>query len=318
MKKIKLLVILFALAFTANAQKDWSKVNFSKEYKSKFKISGGAAKVLKKNKTFVAGYTIGQATVMKGSEKTANAAVFAEASLAGVSPEAYQKMVDDLYKELIDELTKAGLTITDGEDVINSAFAKKQLAKGDKKIIIGNTGDKPSYEGKKSVVDASIFGYTAGAGAVMRDVSFPPRNKNIYITTKKIYGNFYQNLALKEGFNLLFINFNVSFASFDGGRGYKNVKLSTKPVISIKANVQLITPKGGYSWITYEKEVWGSGDWSKGMGKTKDNKSTAGLLGLARSSEYAINADSQKYLSEVNDIISNFQKDIVKGIKAAL
>ena len=312
MRQLKLTILTLGLlmAFQSQAQKDWSKVDFSDEYKATYKIGGKTAKSLHSNKTFVPGYTISQAMLMKGSQSSSAlqsggpTTVYSRAILIGVDQESYQQMVDDLYKELMDELSKAGLTMTDGTDVLATAYAQKQLAKGSKKISIKNTGSNPTYEGKKPIDSNSIYGYTAGAGAVLSDMSFPPRNKNIFLTSKKIYGNFYQYLSDKEGFNQLFVSHYISFASFDGGRGYKDVKISTQPVLSIKTSIGLINPKG-YGEISFKKEIWGSGDWAKDVQKIK-------------SGEYEIIADSDAYISEVKAIISNLQKDIVKNIKASL
>ncbi len=319
--KLTLLFLAIILAIQSKAQKDWSKVDFDKEYKRSSTIKGSAAKLLSKNKVFIAGYTISQATEMKGSETSSalqsgsSKSVFAEAELGGINREDYQQMVDKLFQDLVSELTAAGLNITNGDEIIASSYAQKQLAKGDKKIYIGTYGENPSYEGKRKLTDGSILGYPTWA--VIRDLSFPPTNTNYYSTNKLVYGNFYQKLAESESCNLLYVSFKITFAFFDGGRGYKDVKLATKPAIAVKATVGLANAKGG-GQILYKKDVWGSDAWVKEMGKTKDNQSTADFFGLARSADYAIIANSDDYLSEVNAIISNLQKDIVKGIKESL
>ncbi len=310
MKQFTILTAILILSFQSYAQKDWSKVDFSDEYKATYKIGGKTSKALHNNKTFIIGYTIGQATLMKGSQSSSSLqsgspkTVYSRATIIGINQDDYQQMVDDLYKELMDGLAGAGLTMTDGEDVLATAYAKKQLAKGSSKIYIYNTGDNPTYKGKKSIDRNSIFGYTAGAGAVLTDISYPPRNKNVFLTSKAIYGNFYQYLADKEGYNLLSMNHFISFASFDGGHGYKNVKISTQPVISIKTSIGLMNPKGGAE-IYFKKEIWGTGKWAKDIRKIDSGK-------------YEIVADSDAYIAEVKTIISNLQKDIIKNIKASL
>jgi len=322
MKQLKrtLLIIALFIGFQSQAQKDWSKVDFTKDYKGKSKIGGGMAKSLKNDKTFVSSYAIGQAIVMKGSETSgalqsgSRKTVFSEASLDGISREEYQQMSDELYQELIAELKNAGLNITTGEDVIASAFAKKQLAKDDAKIQIGSTGNAPSFDGKRKVDEGSMPGYPVGQ--VLRDLTFPPRDVNTYQTKKRIYGTFYQNLGVKEGFNLLHIKFFVSFASFEGGKGYKSVNLNTAPQLAVKVQLWMMGPKGSAD-IWYEKDIYGNNDWLVEMGKTKDNQGDAEFFGLARSADYSITANSSAYLSEVKSIISNLQKDIVKHIKVS-
>ncbi len=314
-------LITIALSLQVTAQKDWSKVNFSKEYKRNVNIKGGPAKLLAKNKTFIAGYTISQATEMKGSETSSALqsgnmkSVFAEAELGGINREDYQQMVDKLYQSLVKELKTVGLNITNGDEIIASAYAQKQLAKGDDKIFIGSTGANPSYEGKRKIKDGTILGYPTGT--IIRDLSFPATNTNIYATSKLVYGNFYQKLVESEACNLLFVNFKITFAYFDGGKGYKSVKLDTKPAIAVKATIGLINAKGG-GQIAYKDDVWGSDTWVKEMGKTKDNQGAADFFGLARSADYAIIANSDAYLNELSSIISNLQKDIVAGLKESL
>lgn len=315
--KVLFLLLLFLSGFVF-AQKDWSKVDFSKEYKGKFKIGGASAKSLKNNKTFVNSYTVSQATTMKGSEKSATKAIFSEVSLGGVSNESYQEMVDELYQVFVDELNAAGLQVTEGEEVVASDFVKDKVSNNKKDENIGSVGENTMYEGKKKITEGSMPGYRVWA--VHNDVSFIPRNKIIYSTSNLIKsGNFYGKLASKENVNLLSVAYQVTFASFDGGRGYKDIKLSTNPVVAVSVSVSLITPNGAFNKIFYDKlPAWGSADWSEGIEKSKDNKSTAEFLGLARSAEYEVTADSQKYLGEVKAIIGNLQKDIVKNIAASL
>jgi len=315
--KVRILVLVSLLMTgTLFAQQDWSKVDFTKEYKGKVKMNKASVQSLQENKTFVNGYTISQATVMKGSEQSATKAVYSEVALAGINNDDFQQMVDDLYKEFMLDLADAGMKPTEGDDVLATEFVKAKLAKAKKDEYIGSTGDSPAYEGKKKIQDGSIPGY--GAGAVIRDVSFPARNKNIYQTSNILKsGNFYLKLATGEGYNLLGINFYITFASFDGGKGYKDIKLSTQPVMAVSATISLVNASGGSCWVTYDKlPVWASADWSEGMDKGKDNQSDAEFLGLARSAEYEITANSDKYLAEARAIISNLQKDIVKLISS--
>lgn len=129
---------------------------------------------------------------------------------------------------------------------------------------------------------------------------------------------FYGNLARKENINIIIVRFYVSFANFDQSKGYKDIKLATRPQLAIRAQVELYIPKGTFATITYEKPVWGSDAWASDITKTKDNKHTAEFLGLARSAEYAIKADEAAYLKEVKAIISHWQRDIAKGLQENL
>ncbi|MBU2651347.1 MAG: hypothetical protein KKA81_10460 [Bacteroidetes bacterium] len=314
--RIILLLSLF-IAGTLMGQQNWNKVDFEKEYKRKVKIGGAAAKSLKNNKTFISNYAVSQATTMTGSNTSSTKAVYSEVSLGGLTNESYLQMTNELYEEFVKELTAAGLQITDGTDVLASEFVQEKMSKDKGSDFIGSTGDQPYYEGKKKITDGAIPGYTAWA--VTRDITFRPANKNIYYTSNIIKsGNFYQKLSTREDVNLLDVNYFVAFASFEGSRGYKDIKLSTQPVMSVGVQIKLITPNGSGNWITYSKGIWGNADWSEGIVKGKDNKNASEALGLARSAEYDIAANPEKYVEELKAIIINLQKDIVKGIREEL
>ena len=318
---MKTTILLFAgilISGFAIGQKDWSNVDFADEYKLKVKIRNKSAKMLKNNKTFVNEYTVSQATTMKGNERSATKGVFSEVAFSGIDNEAYQQMVDELYLNLVKELENAGLQISNGDEVLASDYARKRLKKDKKNEFVGNTGENPAYEGKMKFTDGAILGY--GAWAVTRDVSFPPTNKNRLVSNNRVtYGLFYQNASKDSEANLLGLHFYVAFANFDGGRGYKDIKLETEPALSVNAQVQLTTANGAFNKVFFKKlPAWGSTEWSEGIEKGKDNKHMAEFLGLARSAEFEITANSEKYLSEVKSIIGKMQKDIVAAIKAEL
>lgn len=318
---MKTTILLFASILVSGfvfGQKDWSNVDFANEYKMKVKIGGKSAKMLKNNKTFVNEYTVSQATTMKGNERSATKGVFSEVSLSGLDNEAFQAMVNELYHDLVAELEKAGLQVSDGSEVLASDYVQKRMKKDKKNEFAGNTGENPAYEGKMKITDGAILGY--GAWAVTRDVSFPPTNKNRLVSDNRVTaGLFYQNASKDAEVNLMGLHFYVAFANFDGGRGYKDIKLETEPVLSVNAEVQLITPNGAFNKVFFNKlPAWGSKEWSEGIEKGKDNKHMSEFLGLARSAEFEITANSEKYLSEVKSLIGKLQKDIVAGIKAEL
>lgn len=316
-KNILILVALFT-CLSVSAQKDWSKVDFGSAYKAKYKIGGAAAKSLKANKTFINGYTVSQATTMKGSKKSASKAIYSEASIGGLNDADFQKMVDELYAEFVKELTAAGLTITDGTDVMETAFVKKKLSKPKKNEFIGDIGESKPYEGKKGPLDDTMAGY--GLGGVTRDLSFQPNGKVVYLTSNAIKsGLFYGNLSKKEKVNLISVRFLLSFATFDGGRGYKSINLSTEPLLSLSMQATLVTANNSINFISYAKlPARGGKGWSQGLKKSKDNRSNAEFFGLARSADFELTADSEKYLAEVRAMISGLQKDIAKQIKAKL
>ena len=132
-------------------------------------------------------------------------------------------------------------------------------------------------------------------------------------------GLFYGNLSKKEKVNLISVKFLVSFATFDGGRGFKSINLSTKPLLALSLQATLVTANGSINFISYAKlPAVGGEDWSLGLKKGKDNRSDAEFFGLARSADFELTADSDKYLAEVRAMISALQKDIAKQIKAKL
>lgn len=316
MKKGITLIISILLSVAVFAQKDFSSVNFGDEYKVKTKISGGFAKSLKSSPSFISNYQLHQATVMKGSESTATTAVFAEIKLNGITQESYQKLADEMYQELVSEFKNAGINIVNGEEVLQSKPAQKKIAKAGNGDLFGKTSSNPAYEGKRKISEGSMPGY--GAWAVLRDISFPPSNTNLLFESNTISnGTFQMGLAKKTAVNIITVDFYVSFASFDGGRGYKSIGIEVNPVIAVNMIVGMYAPNGSFNYIEYKKmPVWGTDEWSQGVSKTDENDGSA--FGLSSSADFQVTADEDKYITEVKSIISNLQKDMVKNIKSEL
>jgi len=311
------ITILLSMMIVASAfsQKDWSKVDFADNYKRKVKLSSGFSKELKSGKTFIANYQLHQATVMKGSETTATSGVHAEISLNGIEVEAYQNLADEMYQELVSQLKSLGANIVTGDELLQSPYVQKKTGKVKEDDIIGNSGENPSYPGKKKITDGSIMGY--GAWAVTRDLNFPVRNINYLFKNNILGGSFLYKTAMKEKVNLMSVDFYISFASFDGGRGYKDISIEVNPVIAVNMVVQLYGPKGGKNFVEYKKlPVWGGTDWSMGVEKTKENDGS--FWGLSSSADFQVTANAEKYMEEVSSIIQNLQKDMVQGIKEEL
>lgn len=316
-KKIKIVLVL--CVFTLGnifAQKNWDNYNFEKENKRKVTVKGASAKSLKANKSLIARYEIGQAIFMKGTQRSSRSSdMFSKISLGGLNNENYQKMVNELHQEFEKELTNIGLKLTTGEDVMTTKTAQKYIKKNKDHFFIGNIGNKTIIEGKKKISEGSIPKYPVGA--VVRDVKFQPTNKVVYYTDNVFQsGLMNQNMTTKEKVNLITAKYFVTFASFDGGKGYKKITLSTKPILAVGVEFTIMTPGAKMVYIIYGKlPIWGSSNWSKGIVETKDNEGMSTLLGLARSTGYAVDANSELFLNEVKAIISALQKDIVKAIK---
>ncbi len=318
MKTFNLLFVLLLLSIALNAQTDWSKVDFAEKYDLEIKIKGKSAKALVNDKTFIADYVVSQATTMKGSEKTATNAVYSEVDLIGIDQEKFQAMVNKSYKQLSELLLGIGLNLTNGEDLLNSNYAQKKISKASKLEFVGNTGNEPAKTGKMKITNGMILGYPAIA--VTRDISFPPTNVNRYASNNNISaGLFYQNMAKKEKFNLITIHYYVSFATFEGGKGYKNISLSTNPVMAVTVSTMIYTTDMGWVPLYFKKmPVWAGVQWSEGVFKTDDNKSAAEFFGLARSGEYVIKANSERYINELESIILKIQKDMVEHLSNEL
>ena len=314
--KTKIVLLCMFISGTIFAQKNWDTYNFEKEHKRKVTVKGASAKSLKANKTFIARYEIGQAIFMKGTQRSSNSSdMFSKISLGGLNNDGYQKMVNELHQEFEKELTNIGLKLTTGEDVIATATAQKLIKKNKPAYKIGNIGDKTVTEGKKKVTEGSIPKYPVGA--VVRDVKFQPTNKVVYYTDHVLKnGLMNQNMTTKEKVNLVTAQYFVTFASFDGGKGYKKITLSTKPILAVGVKFTIMTPGAKMVYVIYDKlPIWGSTDWSKGIVETKDNEGMSTFLGLARSTGYAVEANPELFLKEVKTIISALQKDIVKAVK---
>lgn len=313
MKTLQYVLILILLIGTSQSysQTDWSTVDFSEQYKASGKVSKKNTKSLQSGNVFVNKYIIGQATIMQGSESSSTKSVHSQASLTGLNQNDYQQMVDDLYQEFLQELHKYGIKTTDGAEIMKLPTVQNKLKKQKKNQHVGSTGDHPAYEGGNFVlqpVDQSFY----PVFYVKNDVSFLPRNINVFYSDSRTTSYlFVKKLIEKDKIPTISIRYNVSFAQFDGSKGYKSVELSTKPIMVVNANVYI----NGYpSGIEYKKAIWAGNSWAEGMVKTKDNQGSSENLGLARSAGYSIQVNSDQYIAELRAIISNFQKDIVKHI----
>jgi hypothetical protein len=311
MKKITLLLALAIATVSLNAQTDWSKVDFAKKYKMTTKISGGVAKTLKSDPVFINDYYISQVSLMKGKSQAGMMQqrgvgnVVAEASLAGVSAEALQKLIDELHAQFVEELKGIGLTITDGQAVIDEA---NESGKSDKKNAwIGKTDGAVIFD-KTSVLD--------NAPDIKEQNFFRPKDMPIYMTSARIPGNFYNNAAKKGNMNLISINYVIRFASFDSKKKSNSNSLTTSAGLSIQPTVLITNPKAAWGSITFEKPIEGNNDWSKGLIET--DSSDGSFWGLSSKGEYSIHADEAKYIEELRQIVLNAQKAIVAQIKAKL
>ncbi len=311
---IKLSAILLFITSLTFSQKDWSAHNFEKENKRDVSASGSAVKSLQQNKSFINSYVIGQATNMKGSEKSSGEAIYSEVGIKGVDIASFQKIVDKLHGDFVEKLEGVGVNLMEGEAFVNTKTAKKYIEKEKDYYLIGNIGNATVEEGKYKIENGSILGYPMGL--VRNDVKFQPTNKTIY-TCSHLFksGLFYQNMFSKEKINLITVSYNVTYANFDGGRGYKKITLETKPMLAVNAKVTIMPAKGKAIYITYEKPIIGSTDWSLGLDEVRDNESSAVLFGLARSAGYVLSVDSKKYLDEVTEIINALQNDVIAALK---
>lgn len=311
MKKMTLLLALAIASVSLNAQTDWSKVDFVKKYKVQTKIPGGVAKSLKSEPTFLNDYSITQASLMKGTsqagmmQKQGVGSVFSEAALAGVSADALQKLIDELHAEFVTELKAIGLNITDGQEVIDNSNAS---GKADRKnAMIGKTDGKVVYD-KTNVLD--------NTPDIKEQNIFRPRDKNVFLTTAKVPGNFYNNEAKKANVNMISIKYLVRFASFEGSKSMTRNKLTTTAGLSILPTISIINPKAAWGWIEFNKPIDGNNDWSKGLVETDSRDGS--FWGLSSKGEYSIHADEAKYIEELRQIVLNAQKAIVAQIKANL
>ena len=313
--KILLMVLMvFLLGATSQAKKkekaktNWENVDFMDAYKIKVKIPGGVAKSLKNNKTFINNYSVGQALRMKGSEGTATKTLFSEVSFGGVSQSDFQAMVDELYQDFVSDLTAAGLNVTNGDEIVAGSYAQKK--KADNKSWIGKVGKDP-VPTKAGIMDGVILGY--GVWGVKDGVDFRPTDSNVFLTSKKIYGNFYGNLISSENVNLISVAYYVTFAAFDGGKGYKDIKLATKPALSINPVVYISTPKGTSTITVGKGPFWGNSGWSAGIVETDSHDGA--FWGISSKAKYSIDVKPELYLGEIKAITKNFQKDLVQVIK---
>ena len=301
------LILCFLPLLMISQEKNWDAVDFIKDCKIKYKISGGAAKLLMKEPTFINDYSISQATLMKGSsqpgtlQKQGTGAVFAEAALGGVSKEEFQQMVEECHQHFKDQLNDIGFQLTDGKAVVNSKFAQKK--KGKKKTLIGKTTDEPIFQ-KISFMQGSD---------IKEILHFRPRDQYVVAVWKNV-STIPFRLSKKEDVNTISINYKVRFANFEGiKKGLSENTLKTKAGLSIIPTIVINNPKGKKSIVYAKKRIYGGNSWAKGLVKTSERDGD--WLGLSSSADYALAADSEAFIQELKNIIMAFQNDLINGMQ---
>lgn len=313
MKKLHFFLFVFSLFVQVQAKDksktiNWSNVDFVKEYKIKAKIPGAVGKSLSQNPTFINDFYLVQASLMKGSsqagtlQKQGVGSVFSEVELGGISKEALQKLVEELYQEFTTELKNAGLNVVDGSQLLESKYA--QSKKDDKNSMVGKASSEPVFD---------KVSFTTGSD-IREQYIFRPDGKMVYTTWKKIPANFYQKLSTQEKTNLISIGYTIRFASFDGQHvGLSKNRLETAAAISIVPSIMIVNPKGSFSWIKVGESIWGNNGWAEGLVKTSSRDGS--YFGLSSSADYAVAANEGQYISELKSIVSNLQKSIVGVLK---
>ena len=317
MKKLLFSLLAIALLVAPQAQAknkdknktiDWNQVDFVKDYKIKAKIPGSVGKSLSKNPTFISDFYLTQASLMKGSSKAGTlqkqgvGSVFSEVELGGISKEALQNLVEELYQEFTNELKSAGLNIVDGKQLIETSYA--QSKKDDKNSMVGQADGNAIFD---------KVSFTTGSD-IREQYIFRPEGKIVYTTWKKIPANFYQRLSSKESTNLISIGYTVRFAAFNGQHvGLSKNRLETHAALSITPSIMIVNPKGSFSWITVGENIWGNSGWAEGLVKTSSRDGS--FVGLSSSADYAVAANQDQYIAELKSIVSNLQKSIVSVLK---
>jgi len=305
--KITLLISLISLAAAAQKSTNWEAVDFVDEYKIKYKISGGAAKLLQSRPTFINDYSISQATLMKGSsqagtlQKQGTGSVFAEAALGGISKQEFQQMVDECYQQFKSELEAIGISITDGREVVQSRFAQKK--KGKNRTLVGQAPDDPIFE-KISALEGSD---------IKEVLHFRPTDKYIVNSWKNVSTLAFR-LSSKEDVNTISINYQVRFANFEGiKKGLSENILETQAGLSVVPVIEINNPKGKKSQVFVKKSIHGGDSWAKGMVKTAEKDGD--WLELSSSADYALAADSEAFIQELKSMILSFQEDLIQGLQ---
>jgi len=292
--------ILSVVIVTAQKHKDWQKIDIGKEYGVNFTKFKSVSKSLKNSPAFIADYKIQQYIEQKGSNhKGGGATMFSTVGLSGISQDAYQATINELYADLFSKLEGIGLEMADGEKVVNSTNAQS-IHDGKKNISEVHSG---------RLADGKIEGI--GKYAIYHPMA--PQ----YYTNKKIYGTYYQKLAKKEDVNMFMVNYTVTFAGFDASRGKSSKYLSTGPYMTISIQMSIITPKGKYSILSFKKQpIEANNDWSLEI--DKDAESDGSYWGISSSYDYTLKADEEKFLTELSLIIKGMQKAITDEMKNEL
>ncbi len=293
-------LVICVFSVTAQKKKDWDKINVGKEYGIDFTKFKSVSKSLKNSPAFISDYKIQQFFEQKGNNhKGGGSTMFSTVGLSGISQEAYQITINELYTDLFNGLKGIGLEMADGEKVVNSANAQS-MHDGKKNIAEVHSG---------RLADGKIDG--AGKYAIYRPME--PQ----YYTNKKIYGTYYQKLAKKEDVNMFMVSYTVTFAGFEASRGKSSKYLSTGPYMTVRLDMYINNPKGAYSIIHFkDAPIEANNDWSLGI--DKDAEKDGSFWGISSSYDYTLKADEEKFLSELSSLIKAMQKGIVEEMKKEL
>lgn len=153
-------------------------------------------------------------------------------------------------------------------------------------------------------------------GAGNKQAIFRPQVP-LYFTNKDIPGTYFMKLAGKENVNVITATYTINFAGFESDRGYKSKSLSTFPLLGVHVILSVITPKGAYAAMYYNKGmIYTEADWSTGIQEEKSRD--GGFWGISSSADYVITAKEDAYVAELSGMIKAIQSDMVDALKANL
>lgn len=318
MKKATLITLIIFLWAVGFAQKTYQEVDYGKIVKAKI---GSAKKVLKTKRIFISDFVVRQVTAVSASAQgfgglTGGSSKASVAlALSGVRAGAYQKIVDDLYQEVVTELEDLGFEIMSDQEAVE-AFNRLNLGK---KIIAKPSEGEPKYLTKKAEALAELR--PSNKICIYRDQS--RLNSGAEFLSDNADRKIGRKLSKELDAAVMTFEFRIGLAGIKTRNSVVTSisKVKAYPMLMVTMESLIFGPRASeVGWIYTKKSIDGINYWVENLGKKGMVKSVAdgtrtGYMGWAKTEMTSpIIAREAEFLKEVKGILSNLDKQIIKSI----
>lgn len=320
MKKLVLISALLTAVIFVTAQNTYKDFNYDKIVKDKL---GPVKKDLRSGKVFISDFVLKQTTAVSASAQGfggmtgGNSKTSLALALSGITEANYQKIVDELYNEMISQLKALGVEIIN-EDKALKAFEENDFKE---KIIAEKIGGKAKYLTKKTLALAE----------------FRPSNKLIITRDQKdlnSMANFSAQMAEQKTGRKMAKSLDAAIIKFEFTIGIADIKTRNSvisdisavkawPMLKVRSRATIYGGKRGAIGNLYtKKEINKINHWVINLSKKGRidawDKGQSGNKYMGWSRTKATNpivANEAIFLNELKGIISNLNKVYLADIK---